>query len=117
MMKLLLDRGAQVNAKETLRGTTALMWASDQGHADAVKLLLDRGADSTARSNPAARACSAPRSPSLARSSTDSVVSQSIHASVTETPYLSSFLSLGIGWAPAKRSPTRCATSRRWRRR
>ena len=30
-MKVLLDRGAQVNAKETLRGTTALMWAADQG--------------------------------------------------------------------------------------
>ena len=36
-MKVLLDRGAQVNAKETLRGTTALMWAADQGHTAAVK--------------------------------------------------------------------------------
>ena len=29
-MKVLLDRGAEVNAKEKLRGTTALMWAADQ---------------------------------------------------------------------------------------
>ena len=30
-MKVLLDRGADVNAKETLRGTTPLMWAADEG--------------------------------------------------------------------------------------
>ena len=54
-MKVLLDRGAQVNAKESLRGTTALMWAADQGHAAAMKLLIDRGADINARSNPAPR--------------------------------------------------------------
>ena len=32
-MKVLLDHGAHVNAKETLRGTTPLMWAADEGHA------------------------------------------------------------------------------------
>ena len=32
-MKVLLDHGADVNAKETLRGTTPLMWAADEGHA------------------------------------------------------------------------------------
>ena len=52
-MKVLLDSGAQVNVKETLRGTTALMWAADQGHAAAIQLLLDHGADTNARSNPA----------------------------------------------------------------
>ena len=31
-VKVLLDHGAQVNAKDTLRGTTALMWATEQGH-------------------------------------------------------------------------------------
>ncbi len=31
---MLLDHGAQPNAKETLRGTTAAMWAAEQGHAD-----------------------------------------------------------------------------------
>ena len=52
-MKVLLDRGADVNAKETLRGTTALMWAAAQGHPAAVQLLIERGADVNARSNPA----------------------------------------------------------------
>ena len=54
-MKVLLDHGAEVNAKETLRGTTALMWAAGQGHPDAVQLLIERGADLGARSNPAPR--------------------------------------------------------------
>ena len=39
-MKVLLDHGADVNAKETLRGTTPLMWAADEGHAAAVQLLI-----------------------------------------------------------------------------
>ena len=30
-MTVLIDRGADVNAKETLRGTTPLMWAADEG--------------------------------------------------------------------------------------
>src|SRR6185295_12070423 len=54
-MKVLLDHGADVNAKETLRGTTALMWAADEAHATAVQLLIERGADINARSNPAPR--------------------------------------------------------------
>ena len=48
-IKVLLDSGADVNAKETLRGTTPLMWAADEGHAPAVKLLIERGADIKAR--------------------------------------------------------------------
>ena len=54
-MKVLLDHGADVNAKETLRGTTPLMWAADEGHAAAVQLLIERGADIKAQSNPAPR--------------------------------------------------------------
>ena len=54
-MKVLVDRGADVNAKETARGTTPLMWAADEGHPAAVKLLIERGADIAARSNPAQR--------------------------------------------------------------
>jgi ankyrin repeat protein len=54
-MSVLLDHGAEVNAKETLRGTTALMWAADEGHATAIQLLVQRGADINARSNPAER--------------------------------------------------------------
>ena len=33
-IKVLLEGGAKVNAKETLRGTTALMWAAEQKHPD-----------------------------------------------------------------------------------
>jgi ankyrin repeat protein len=54
-MKVLVEAGAEVNAKETLRGTTALMWAADEGHAPAVKFLIENGADIAARSNPAQR--------------------------------------------------------------
>jgi ankyrin repeat protein len=44
-VKLLLDHGAQVNAKETLRETTAVMWAAEQNHPDVIKLLVAHGAD------------------------------------------------------------------------
>jgi len=42
-----------VNARESLRGTTALMWAAEQRHPDAVKVLLEVGADHSAKSGPA----------------------------------------------------------------
>jgi uncharacterized protein len=48
--KLLLDRGADVNAKENVRGQTALMWAVLENHPDLVPLLLDKGADINAQS-------------------------------------------------------------------
>jgi ankyrin repeat protein len=32
-MTVLLDKGADPNAKDTLRGTTPIMWAADEGHA------------------------------------------------------------------------------------
>jgi ankyrin repeat protein len=54
-MRVLLDHGAEVNAKEPLRGTTALMWAAAQGHSAAVQLLIERRADVSVRSNPAER--------------------------------------------------------------
>ena len=38
-VKVLLDHGAQVNAKETWGGTTALMWAVSERHPDVVKML------------------------------------------------------------------------------
>jgi ankyrin repeat protein len=63
-MTVLLDHGADVNAKETLRGTTALMWAADEAHPAAVQLLIRRGADMKARSNPAPRG----RGPALGKS-------------------------------------------------
>jgi hypothetical protein len=42
-MKLLLSRGADVNAREKKFGQTALMWAA--GYPAAVRLLLEHGAD------------------------------------------------------------------------
>jgi len=50
-IQVLLDHGADVNARETLRGTTPLMWAADEGHAAAIQLLIQRGADFKARSD------------------------------------------------------------------
>lgn len=47
-MKLLLDRGADPNAKNAF-GATALMWAA--GDIEKVRLLLGKGADVNARSN------------------------------------------------------------------
>src|SRR3974390_751061 len=54
-IKVLLDHGADVNAKETQRGTTPLMWAADEGHAAAIKVLIEHGADIKAQSAPAER--------------------------------------------------------------
>lgn len=54
-LKFLLDHRANVNLKEDLRGTTALMWAAEQMHADAVKLLVERGADVAAATAPDTR--------------------------------------------------------------
>src|SRR2546430_1421937 len=41
---------ADVNVKETVRGTTALMWAVQQRHPSAVKMLVELGADVGAKS-------------------------------------------------------------------
>ena len=49
-VKALLEPGQMSNAREGLRGTTALMWAADEGHPAALKLLVERGADFEARS-------------------------------------------------------------------
>jgi ankyrin len=51
-LRALLDHNAEVNAREKLRGTTALMWAAEQAHPAAVKLLLEGGANAAAGSNP-----------------------------------------------------------------
>jgi uncharacterized protein len=48
-IRVLLDHHADVNAKDKLRGTTALMWATEQSHPEAVKLLVQRGATVSAQ--------------------------------------------------------------------
>jgi ankyrin repeat protein len=50
-IRLLLDNHADVNAKDKLRGTTALMWATEQSHPEAVKLLIEHGATVSAATN------------------------------------------------------------------
>jgi len=54
VLKLLLSRGAKIEAREKLRGTTALMWAAansnSNSNAEAVRLLVAKGADVSARS-------------------------------------------------------------------
>ena len=50
VLRVLLDRGAAVDAAEDRRGTTALMWAAANEHPGAVRLLVERGADVSARS-------------------------------------------------------------------
>ena len=44
IVKLLLERGADIN-KRDIYGVTALIWAAHFGHSETVATLLDRGAD------------------------------------------------------------------------
>src|SRR5688572_19507324 len=48
--KALLARGAKVDAGDTWRGQTPLMWAAAQGHAAMVRVLVEAGADVHTRS-------------------------------------------------------------------
>ncbi len=49
--RLLLARGAEVDARETWHGQTALMWAAAQGHPEMLRELIAHGADVNARSH------------------------------------------------------------------
>jgi ankyrin repeat protein len=44
VVKLLLDKNADVESKDT-NGRTPLSWAAEEGHEAVVKLLLDKNAD------------------------------------------------------------------------
>jgi ankyrin repeat protein len=50
-VEMLIARGADVNAKDSWRGQTALMWAAAENHAELIKVLLAGGAVVDARSN------------------------------------------------------------------
>ena len=50
-VKLLVQAGGDVNAKENWNGQTALMWAAADGNSSMVKALLDLGADIHAKSH------------------------------------------------------------------
>lgn len=44
VVRLLLESGADANARDTFYGATPITWASMKGHAEIVGLLLDKGA-------------------------------------------------------------------------
>ena len=44
-VRLLIARGADVNAKEPSQNQSALMWAAAEHHPDVVRLLVEAGAD------------------------------------------------------------------------
>ena len=46
---MLIERGADVNVKDTFYGEVPLGWALSHGHAEIVKLLLDKGAAGSER--------------------------------------------------------------------
>jgi ankyrin repeat protein len=50
ILEVLLANGAQIDAKEKLRGTTALMWAAANSNPNAVRFLVSKGADLSLRS-------------------------------------------------------------------
>jgi len=50
-VRALLIHGADIEAREPLRGQTALMWAVSQRHADVVSALVEAGANVNARSS------------------------------------------------------------------
>ena len=50
-MQMLLDAGADIEARETWNGQSALMWAAAEGHVPVVDMLIQRGADIAAHSN------------------------------------------------------------------
>ena len=51
VVRMLLGRGADANARESSLGETALMWAAAENHPDAVRALIEHGADPNERSD------------------------------------------------------------------
>jgi len=43
-VKLLLEKGAELETKDEYYGRTPLSWAAENGHEAVVKLLLEKGA-------------------------------------------------------------------------
>jgi ankyrin repeat protein len=49
VVKLLLEKGAEIEAKDSEYGRTPLSWAAFDGHEAVVKLLLEKGAEVEAK--------------------------------------------------------------------
>jgi uncharacterized protein len=67
-VKALIAAGARVDAKESARDQTALMWAAAESHPAVVQVLLEAGADVRARSRVYTQAVAADASQRLSRS-------------------------------------------------
>ena len=50
VVRMLIARGPDANARESSLGETALMWAAAENHPEAVRALIEHGADPNARS-------------------------------------------------------------------
>jgi uncharacterized protein len=51
IVRMLIEHGADVNAKGEAYGETALVWAAQENHAEAAEVLIAHGADVNARTN------------------------------------------------------------------
>jgi ankyrin repeat protein len=50
-VKLLLEKGAELESKDNYYGQTPLSWATGSGHEAVVKLLLEKGAKLESKDN------------------------------------------------------------------
>ena len=51
VVNLLIEKGADINVKDTSRGATPLHYASENGHTEVVNLLIEKGADIHVKDN------------------------------------------------------------------
>src|SRR4029078_4081232 len=51
-IEVLVQAGAKIDVRDSFYGETPLIWAAAEDHADAVRTLLDHGADPKIRSSP-----------------------------------------------------------------
>jgi ankyrin repeat protein len=52
VVKLLLEKGAELKSKDKKYSRTPLLWAASNGHEAVVKLLLEKGAELESKAKP-----------------------------------------------------------------